>query len=334
MNTETQETSAVSAPCARKITPGDETHLTLLMARHSLNLVVGQDRDHLLAWGRDVWQAALLNAAYTGGHRRQTHGLGSCPFCGSNTAPMVASSYTEHDEDRVHSECFAVVCSATTDATGQLAGGCGAGSGWEDSREAAVAAWNRVPALAAAQQPAGAPLQQQLAEMSEYANRQGDRLQMLRAQVQRLRAENERLTRERDEARQERDIESEFRAKYAAQLKAAAQQPARSSWPTEPLDLVQVVMPDGTHAMLKPCFAYFDAYAMQELEKEAEDAKEDMREAQAISDQLQEDIKDLRAAQQPAAAVEIPNYQQHGQVPTGQPGAEVQHLGGGTETQQ
>jgi hypothetical protein len=40
-------------------TPGSDWHLTLLMAPHHLNLVVGSDRQHLLAWGRDVWRAAL-----------------------------------------------------------------------------------------------------------------------------------------------------------------------------------------------------------------------------------------------------------------------------------
>ena len=40
-------------------TPGSDWHLTLLMAPYHLNLVVGSDRQHLLAWGRDVWRAAL-----------------------------------------------------------------------------------------------------------------------------------------------------------------------------------------------------------------------------------------------------------------------------------
>lgn len=40
------------------ITPGDDAHLAILMAPHGLNLVSGQDRSHLLAYGRDVWQSA------------------------------------------------------------------------------------------------------------------------------------------------------------------------------------------------------------------------------------------------------------------------------------
>ncbi|WP_239009675.1 hypothetical protein [Delftia lacustris] len=43
---------------ASKIQPGDDTHLTLLMAPHSLNFVTGPDRAALLAYGRDVFAAA------------------------------------------------------------------------------------------------------------------------------------------------------------------------------------------------------------------------------------------------------------------------------------
>ena len=43
---------------ATKIQPGDDTHLTLLMATHSLNFVTGADRAALLAYGRDVFAAA------------------------------------------------------------------------------------------------------------------------------------------------------------------------------------------------------------------------------------------------------------------------------------
>lgn len=41
-----------------KMQPGDDLHLTMLMAPHGLNFVTGKDREHLLAWGRDVWQAS------------------------------------------------------------------------------------------------------------------------------------------------------------------------------------------------------------------------------------------------------------------------------------
>lgn len=43
---------------ATKIQPGDDTHLTSLMAPHSLNFVTGADRAALLAYGRDVFSAA------------------------------------------------------------------------------------------------------------------------------------------------------------------------------------------------------------------------------------------------------------------------------------
>lgn len=39
------------------MTPGDETHLTLLMSPVSLNFVTGQDREHLLAFGRAAFEA-------------------------------------------------------------------------------------------------------------------------------------------------------------------------------------------------------------------------------------------------------------------------------------
>lgn len=41
-----------------KMQPGDDLYLTMLMAPHGLNFVTGKDREHLLAWGRDVWQAS------------------------------------------------------------------------------------------------------------------------------------------------------------------------------------------------------------------------------------------------------------------------------------
>lgn len=41
----------------KKMTPGDDMHLTLLMAPHNLNLVAGQDRQHLLAFGRAAFEA-------------------------------------------------------------------------------------------------------------------------------------------------------------------------------------------------------------------------------------------------------------------------------------
>lgn len=42
-----------------KMTPGDDKHLTLLMARFNLNFFVGKDREDLLAYGRAVWDAAV-----------------------------------------------------------------------------------------------------------------------------------------------------------------------------------------------------------------------------------------------------------------------------------
>lgn len=45
------------AKSVTKMTPGDDLHLTLLMAPHGLNLVTGQDREQLLAYGRAAFEA-------------------------------------------------------------------------------------------------------------------------------------------------------------------------------------------------------------------------------------------------------------------------------------
>lgn len=47
----------------KKMAPGDDMHLTLLMAPHNLNLVTGQDRQHLLAFGRAAFEAGKAAAA-------------------------------------------------------------------------------------------------------------------------------------------------------------------------------------------------------------------------------------------------------------------------------
>ena len=47
---------------AIQMTPGDDMHLTLLMAPHSLNFVTGQDREHLLAFGRAAFEAGKATA--------------------------------------------------------------------------------------------------------------------------------------------------------------------------------------------------------------------------------------------------------------------------------
>ena len=46
-----------------KLIPGDDKHLTLLMAPFNLNFFTGKNRDDLLAYGRAVWTAALETQA-------------------------------------------------------------------------------------------------------------------------------------------------------------------------------------------------------------------------------------------------------------------------------
>lgn len=45
-----------------EVIPGDELHLTMIMAPMSLNLVTGGDRQALLAYARSVWQASRKQA--------------------------------------------------------------------------------------------------------------------------------------------------------------------------------------------------------------------------------------------------------------------------------
>lgn len=54
---------APSPTTPRRMTPGDDMHLTLLMTPHGLNFVTGQDRQHLLAFGRAAFEAGKATAA-------------------------------------------------------------------------------------------------------------------------------------------------------------------------------------------------------------------------------------------------------------------------------
>lgn len=58
----TQQQPSNHIPEAKKMVPGDELHLTLLMAPFSLHLVTGQDRQHLLAFGRAAFEAGQAAA--------------------------------------------------------------------------------------------------------------------------------------------------------------------------------------------------------------------------------------------------------------------------------
>lgn len=51
-----------STSTTRRMTPGDDMHLTLLMTPHGLNFVTGQDRQHLLAFGRAAFEAGKAAA--------------------------------------------------------------------------------------------------------------------------------------------------------------------------------------------------------------------------------------------------------------------------------
>lgn len=55
--------SPAPAPTVTRIEPGSDACLTLLMVPHGLHAVTGKDRQDLLAFARDVWQAALVAPA-------------------------------------------------------------------------------------------------------------------------------------------------------------------------------------------------------------------------------------------------------------------------------
>ena len=52
-------TAVLAVKTTIKVEPGSDMHLTLMMAKYSLNFIVGKDRQDLLAWGRDIWNAAM-----------------------------------------------------------------------------------------------------------------------------------------------------------------------------------------------------------------------------------------------------------------------------------
>lgn len=84
---------------ALKIEPGSDIHLSLLMAPHSLNLVVGEDRKALLAWGRDVWNAAQRAAGGVSTSAPQADERLHCGFIPAPTAkaPFVTDGWANPD---------------------------------------------------------------------------------------------------------------------------------------------------------------------------------------------------------------------------------------------
>ena len=58
----TQQQPSNHIPEAKKMVPGDELHLALLMAPYSLNFFTGHDRQHLLAFGRAAFEAGQAAA--------------------------------------------------------------------------------------------------------------------------------------------------------------------------------------------------------------------------------------------------------------------------------
>lgn len=57
-----KESSTMNTFIPTKVIPGDDLHLTRLMARNSLNFVVGEDRQHLLEFGRAAFAAGQQSA--------------------------------------------------------------------------------------------------------------------------------------------------------------------------------------------------------------------------------------------------------------------------------
>lgn len=67
-----------------------------------------------------------------------------------------------------------------------------------------------------------------------------------------------------DEERTCGEVASEIRKLKMADTSGVA--PTDCIWPIKPLKQVQVTLPDGTSAVATPERAYFDAWAVQELE--------------------------------------------------------------------
>lgn len=65
--------------------------------------------------------------------------LKPCPFCGGSFAVLGTAAEIDMDDEEGADNQWAVVCD-------YHAGGCGATSGYRNTPEAAVDAWNRRPA--------------------------------------------------------------------------------------------------------------------------------------------------------------------------------------------
>lgn len=87
-----------------KINPGDDMHLTCLMAPYSLNLVTGDDRRHLLAFGRaafDAGRAAGVEAepvAWRVRYRSPPEMLGHYPWTYTERKPRLPNDTTRESE--------------------------------------------------------------------------------------------------------------------------------------------------------------------------------------------------------------------------------------------
>ena len=62
--------------------------------------------------------------------------LKACPFCGSHSVKLSTAAKIDMDDEPGADNEWAVVCNYN-------AGGCGATSGYRDTPESAVDAWNR-----------------------------------------------------------------------------------------------------------------------------------------------------------------------------------------------
>ena len=69
-----------------------------------------------------------------------TEKLKPCPFCGNDKTAEIITEQEEFEllgiEDNFAEEAYAIACSTHK-------GGCGAYSGWHDTVEQAIEAWNR-----------------------------------------------------------------------------------------------------------------------------------------------------------------------------------------------
>jgi len=125
----------------------------------------------------------------------------SCPHCGSAEHPMVEEyQFPPDDEGEAWKWGYHVVCSAA--GFDHMPRGCGSSSGWGETPDEAIAAWNR-------------------RTMRRELENEQERVIFIDAARETAEAKVARLTKERDEFQASNDIKGKAFADASAKLRAA-----------------------------------------------------------------------------------------------------------------